>query len=198
MPQGIEIPRFEKYNGKGDPISDVDAFVALCSDFILHKILLAKIFPRNFREVSLEWFSSLLNHSMHSFKELVEEFINHFQVHMTPKMILTNLMRCRQHEHEKVIDFISWYQLIYSQINVKVIDPNLQKMFIENFQTKVQDKLKMMKFPTFLHLCTALCDYQNPVSSHEKNLHLADMRSLRQQIKVTISLLEEQIRVSFK
>ena len=37
MPQGIEIPRFKKYNGKGDPTSHVNAFIALCSDFVLHK-----------------------------------------------------------------------------------------------------------------------------------------------------------------
>jgi hypothetical protein len=40
-------------------------------------------------------------------------------------------------------------------------------MFIEKFQAKVQDKLTMMKFPTFLHLCTTLHNYQNLVSSCE-------------------------------
>lgn len=57
--------------------------------------------------------------------------------------------------------------MICSQIDVKVLDPNLQKMCFENLQPKIQDKITMMKFPTFLHLCTSLCDYQNLVSSHE-------------------------------
>jgi hypothetical protein len=115
----------------------------------------------------LEWLLSLLNHSIHSFQELVEAFINNFQVHMTPKFILADLIRCKQHEYEKVTEFISWYQLIYSQIDVKIPYLDLEKMFIENLKTKVQDKLTMMKFPTFLHLCTAFHDCQNSISSHE-------------------------------
>jgi hypothetical protein len=107
MPQGIEIPRFKKYNGKGDPTSHVNAFITLCIEFVLHECLLAKIFPRTLREVSLEWFLSFLNHSMHSFQELVEAFVNHFQVHMNPKLILFDLMRCKQHEHGNITDFIS-------------------------------------------------------------------------------------------
>jgi hypothetical protein len=67
MPQGIEIPKFNKYNGKGDPTSHVNAFIALCSDFVLLERLLANIFSRNLREVALEWFSSLPNHFIHSF-----------------------------------------------------------------------------------------------------------------------------------
>jgi hypothetical protein len=57
MPQGIEIPIFEKYNVKGDPTSHVNAFIALFSDFLLHERLLAKKIPRTLREPTLEWFS---------------------------------------------------------------------------------------------------------------------------------------------
>lgn len=95
--QGIGIPRFHKYNGKWNPTSHVNAFIALCSEFIPHERLLAKKILRTLREASLEWFSSLLNHSIHSFQGLFEEFISHFQVHMNPKFSLANLMICKQH-----------------------------------------------------------------------------------------------------
>jgi hypothetical protein len=107
MPRGIEIPRFKKYNGKGDPIGLVNAFIALSSEFFLHERILAKNFSRTLREATLEWFSSLPNNSIHSFQELVEVFINHFQVHMNPKLRLDDFMICKQHEHEKITDFIS-------------------------------------------------------------------------------------------
>jgi hypothetical protein len=44
MPQGIEIHIFEKYNGKGDPTSHVNAFTTLCSDFFLNEKLLDYFF----------------------------------------------------------------------------------------------------------------------------------------------------------
>jgi hypothetical protein len=82
-------------------------------------------------------FSSFLNNSIHSFQELVEAFINQYQVHMAPKLSLANLMRCKKPDLENINDIISWYQLIYSQINVKTPDPYLQNIFIDNLQTKI-------------------------------------------------------------
>ena len=167
MPQGIEMSRFEKYGGKGDPINHVNAYIALCSEFVLHDKLLAKKFPRTLKDTRLEWFSKFPNHSICSFNELVDAFISHFQVHMTPKNTMVDLMRCKQNIDEKVADFISQYQSLYAQIDVKIPNAHLQNIFIENLNTKLQDKLTMMKFPSFMHLCTTLCEYHNSVSSHD-------------------------------
>lgn len=35
IPQDLEIPRFGKYGGKGDPYNHVFAYTTLCSDFLL-------------------------------------------------------------------------------------------------------------------------------------------------------------------
>jgi hypothetical protein len=86
---------------------------------------------------------------------------------MTPKLSLDDLMRCKQHEHEKITYFILQYQSIYTQIDVKVPNPNLQKMFIKKLRTKFQNKLTTMKFLTFSNLFNTLCDYQKLVSSLE-------------------------------
>lgn len=167
MPQGVEGPRFKKYGGKGDPSNHVFAYTTLCSDFILDDKLLAKLFPGSLKDTTLEWFSSLPNNSIHSFNEIFEAFINHFQVHMNPKMTLADLMRCKQKEEKNITNFISCCQSLYSKIDVKVPEPHLQKMFIENLKSKIQDKLTIMKFPSFMHLCTAIRDYQNSVSSRD-------------------------------
>lgn len=88
MSQGIEVPRFDKYGGKGYPTNHFSTFTTLCCDFILEENILAKIFPKSLKN------------------ELLEAFINHFQVHMTPKMSLDNLMRCEKKDDENIIDFI--------------------------------------------------------------------------------------------
>jgi hypothetical protein len=108
-------------------------------------------------DISLEWFSSLPSNSIISIDELVQDFFNHFQVHMAPKLSLADLMRCKPQTNEKY--FISYYQEIYSQIDAKIPNAHLQRMFIENIQSNIQDRLTMMKFPTILNLCLALHDY---------------------------------------
>lgn len=87
------MPRFVTYGGKGDPSNHVNTYTALCSEFFLDDKLLAKLFPRTLKDIALEWFSSLPKNSIHSFNELVDAFIYHFQVHMTPKKTLADLMR---------------------------------------------------------------------------------------------------------
>lgn len=149
MPQGIEFPRFEKYYGKGDPISHVSAYTILCSDFIFEDNLLTKLFPRSLNDTALEWFFSLPNNSISSFNGLVDTFCNHFHIHMGSKMTLTDLMTCKQKVDEKVTNFITHYQMLYSLINIKILDFDLQKMCIASLQRKIQTKLEMLKFPSF-------------------------------------------------
>lgn len=78
-------------------------------------------------------------------------------------------MWCKQHVDEKFTNFISRYQSLYAQIDVKIPNSHLQKMFIENLHTHLQDNLTVMKFPSFLHLCMTLCDYHNLISSRDSN-----------------------------
>lgn len=40
---------------------------------------------------------------------------------------------------KKVIDFISRYHSLYAQLDVKIPNPHLQKMFIKNFQSHIQE-----------------------------------------------------------
>jgi hypothetical protein len=169
MPQGVQVPIFEKYVEKGDPTNHVNAYTTICSDFLLDDKILVNIFPIYLRDTTLEWFSSLPSNSIKSFDELVQAFFNHLQFHMNPKLALADFMRCKKEANEKLIDFISRYQAIYSQIDVGIPNPHLQKMFVENLQRNIQDRLTMTKFPTFLHLCTTLCDYQNSVISCDAN-----------------------------
>lgn len=71
IPQGMEIPKFEKYGGKGDPQTHVSTFNVMCMNFFHHDALMDKFFPRYLKDTSLEWYCSLLNNSIFSFDQLV-------------------------------------------------------------------------------------------------------------------------------
>jgi hypothetical protein len=57
MPPGIEVPRFEKYGGKGDHVSHAYAFTTLCCDIFLEENILARLFHRSLKDTALDWFS---------------------------------------------------------------------------------------------------------------------------------------------
>lgn len=113
------------------------------------KKLLAKLFPRFLKETSLEWFLSLPDNSIGSFNELIDAFYNNFQIHMGPKITLVDLMTCKQKVDEKFTNFKVQYQMLYSQINIKILDVDLQRIFISNLQDEIQTNLEMLIFPSF-------------------------------------------------
>lgn len=62
-----ESLKFDKFNGDGDPNVHIDSFKTMCSDYhILHFVLL-KLFSRSLKGTPFEWYSSMLDHSIHTF-----------------------------------------------------------------------------------------------------------------------------------
>lgn len=73
-------------------------------------------------------------------------------------------MWCKQMKNENFTYFIGWFQFLYSQINLTLPNVDVQRVFIEKLQPNIRAKILLMKYPSFIHLCMALHDYQNSVS----------------------------------
>ena len=49
FPKDIEVPKYDKYDGNGDPHNHVKHFYAIGMDFMHEDTYLMRLFPRNFR-----------------------------------------------------------------------------------------------------------------------------------------------------
>ena len=59
FPRDIEVPKYDKYDGNGDPHDHVHHFYALSMDFIYEDTFLLWLFPRSLRGQAMEWFMKL-------------------------------------------------------------------------------------------------------------------------------------------
>jgi len=128
----------------------------MCSDFFFNEELLAKKFPQSLKDTALEWFFSLPPNSINSFSQLVDQFLQHFQAIIGPIVSLIDLVHCKQGSKEKLTEFIGRYQGLISQIQYPIKDEDLYKVFIINLQLNICDKILLMKYSSFQHLCITL------------------------------------------
>ena len=59
FPKDIEVPKYEKQDGNGDPHDHVRHFYAISIDFMHEDSFLMCFFPRSIREKAMEWFTKL-------------------------------------------------------------------------------------------------------------------------------------------
>ena len=73
FPRDVEVPKYDNYDGNGDPHDHVHHFYALNMDFIHKDTFLLGLFPRSLRGQALEWFTKL-SPPLKTFDELARRF----------------------------------------------------------------------------------------------------------------------------
>lgn len=163
----VEFPNLELFNRKGDPLTLIKSFQTWCSDFSHDQILLEKLFTRTLRGRALQWYFFFPFYSITYFQQLANAFIQIFHNNIGPKVTLTDVIHFKRGVKEKVSDFIVRYKHFYSQFLVP--DQDIQNIFISNLQKDIRDKLLLIEFTSFLHLCVILYNYQLTMSQLDQS-----------------------------
>ena len=71
-------PPFNSYDGKMDPVEHVSHYIQMMSLHSRNDALMCKVFPSSLGPTALRWFNGLRKGSIHSFIELIQEFIVQF------------------------------------------------------------------------------------------------------------------------
>mgnify|MGYP004683078557 CR=1 FL=1 len=111
MPAGYQPPKFQQFDGKGNPKKHIAHFVETCNNAGTYDDLLVKQFVRSLKGNAFEWFNDLEAGSINSWDQLEQEFLNRFySTKRTVSMI--ELTNARQWNDEPVIDYINrWRSL---------------------------------------------------------------------------------------
>ena len=64
---------------------------------------------------ALDWYNSLPMHSLYTFEQLANQFLEHFRINIKEKSSLTDLTRLQQFPDETIQDYISrWWAILTS------------------------------------------------------------------------------------
>ena len=106
MPYGYQPPKFNQFDGRGNPKQHVAHFIETCNNSGTDGDLLVKQFVRTLKGIALDWYTDLLLESIDSWEQMEQEFLNRFySTQRTVSMI--ELTNTKQWKDEPVLDYIN-------------------------------------------------------------------------------------------
>ncbi|OMO59013.1 Retrotransposon gag protein [Corchorus capsularis] len=106
MPGNYQPPKFQQFDGKGNPRQHVAHFIETCNNAGTYDDLLVKQFVRSLKGNAFDWYTGLDSESIDSWDQLEREFLNRFfSTRRTVSM--AELTNTRQGKDEAVIDYIN-------------------------------------------------------------------------------------------
>ncbi|KAL0421118.1 UNVERIFIED_CONTAM: hypothetical protein Slati_3134700 [Sesamum latifolium] len=111
MPENYQLPKFQQFNGHGDPRQHIAHFVETCNNVGTDGDLLAKQFVLSLKDVAFDWYIDLEANSIDSWNDLQNKFFSRFfSARRTVSMI--ELANQKQGKDELVLDYINnWRNL---------------------------------------------------------------------------------------
>ena len=75
FPKHFEFPKFDKFRGKGDPVTHIKEFYMHCQEMAYSDTFLMRLFPKSLVGPSLEWFYHILYGTIKTFSKLSKAFV---------------------------------------------------------------------------------------------------------------------------
>ena len=110
MPAGYQPPKFQQFDGKGNPKQHISHFIETCNNAGKDGDLLTKKFMRILRGNAFDWYTNLEPEPIDSREQMEREFLNRLSTRRTVSMLeLTNTERWKD---EPMVDYINrWLSL---------------------------------------------------------------------------------------
>ncbi|KAI5342009.1 hypothetical protein L3X38_009884 [Prunus dulcis] len=106
MPTGYQPPKFQQFDGKGNPKQHVAHFVETCNNAGTEGDHLVKQFVRSLKRNAFDWYIDLESDSLDSWDQMEREFLNRF--YSTRRTVsMMELTNTKQWKDEPVVDYIN-------------------------------------------------------------------------------------------
>ena len=106
MPYSYQPPKFNQFDGRGNPKQHAAHFFETCNNAGTDGDLLVKQFVQTLKEIVFDWYIDLLPESIDSWEQMEQEFLNRF--YSTQRTVsMTELTNTRQWKEEPVLDYIN-------------------------------------------------------------------------------------------
>ena len=165
MPQNYQPPKFQQFEGKGNPRQHVAHFVETCNNDGTYGDLMVKQFVRSLKGNVFDWNTDLAPGSIDSWNQMEREFLNHFySTRRTVSMI--ELSTSKQWKEEPVIDYIQWWRNLSLNCKDQLSEVSTIEMCIQGMNWAISYILQGIKPKTFEELATRAHDMELSIASN--------------------------------
>ncbi|KAK2980373.1 hypothetical protein RJ640_014546 [Escallonia rubra] len=168
MPAGYQPPKFQQFDGKGNPRQHVAHFIETCNDAGTEGDFLVKQFVRSLKGNAFDWYTDLEPESIDCWEEMEREFHNRFYS-TRRSVIMMELTNTKQRKEEHVVDYINRWRALSLDCKERLSEASAVEMCMQGMHWGLLYILQGNKPRTFEELATRGHNMEITISSHGGN-----------------------------
>ena len=168
MPSSYQPPKFQQFNGNGNPRHHIAHFVETCNNARTNGDLMVKQFVRSLKGNAFDWYTDLESGLIDTWEQLECEFLNRF--YRTRRVVsMIELTNARQWNEEPVIDYIHRWRNLGLNCRDRLSDTSALDICIQGMYWGLRYILKGIKPKSFEELATRAHDMELSIAAVESS-----------------------------
>ncbi|KAK2970518.1 hypothetical protein RJ640_001723 [Escallonia rubra] len=165
MPTGYQPPKFQQFDGKGNPKQHVAHFVETCNNAGTEGDLLVKQFVRSLKGNAFDWYTDIEPESIDCWEAMEREFLNRF--YSTRRSVsMMELTNTRQLKYELVVDYINRWRSLSLDCKERLSEISAVEMCMQGMHWGLLYILQGNRPTSFEELATRAHDMEISIANH--------------------------------